>query len=192
MLMDTNFLIAQIFGVLALVASVCSMQFKKRRQIFAALLLLNLFAALNLVFLNSLASAYISFFAIFEMLVNGFFERKKKPVPKPVVAFYAIGIVALGALNYTGPLDLIPIACALIFCATILTKKEQNIRKLTLVNQLLWLIFDLAVGAYTLSVSNVLTIISDLIALRRYRKQNKKRKTNQKSSRTKKSRQKVK
>lgn len=177
--MDTNFIIAQVFGVLGVIASVCSMQFKKRKTIFAALLLLNLFSALNFVFLGTFASAYICFFAIFEMLVNYLFERKKKPVPKIVVGIYIIVNILLGAISFTGPLDLVPIFCALIFCATLLTKKEQDIRRLTVLNQIFWLIFDLAVGAYFFAVSNVLTIISTTIALYRFSKKRKtkKRKT---------------
>ena len=167
--MDTNFIIAQIFGVLSMASSVCSMQFKKRKAILIALFCLNTFAALNMVFLGSLSAAYITFFAILEMLINYLFERKKRPVPKPIVGFYIIANIALGALTFSGWLDLIPIICAIVFCATILTQKEQNIRKLMLINLSLWLVFDLAVGAYTLSASNILTIVSTAIALYRYR-----------------------
>ena len=172
-LMDTNFVVAQIFGVLGVIASVCSMQFKKRKQIFIALLLLNLFSALNFVFLGSMASAYVCFFAVFEMLINYLFERKKKRVPLVVVLIYVAVNIALGAISFTGPLDVIPIVCALIFCATLLTKNEQNIRWLMLLNQSLWLVFDLTVGAYFFAVSNVLTIISTAIALYRFSKKKK-------------------
>ena len=168
--MDTNFVIAQIFGVLGVIASVCSMQFKKRRQIFVALLLLNLFSALNFVFLGTFSSAYVCFFAVAEMLINHLFERKNKPVPKVVVGIYIIVNILLGVISFMGPLDVIPIVCALIFCATLLTKNEQNIRKLMLLNQALWLVYDLTVGAYFFAVSNVLTIISTAIALYRFSK----------------------
>lgn len=80
--MDINFVIAQVFGILGVVASVCSMQFKKRKQIFIALLLLNLFSALNFIFLGTFTSAYICLFAILEMAINYVFERKKSQSPK--------------------------------------------------------------------------------------------------------------
>lgn len=169
MFMDTFFIIAQIFGILGIIASVCSMQFKERRQIFIALLLLNLFSALNFVFLGTMASAYVCFFAIVEMLINHLFERKKQPVPKWVVMLYVAINIALGTLGFAGWLDILPILCALLFCVTVLMKQEQNIRKATLVNQTLWLIFDLSVGAYFFAISNVLTIISTGIAIWRYR-----------------------
>ena len=167
--MDTNFVVAQIFGGLGMVASICSMQFKKRKYILIALLLLNLFSALNLALLDSFGSANISIFAILEMTINALFEHRKKPVPKIIIALYVVINIVLGILSFRGPLDVIPILCALIFCATLLAKNEQNIRKLMLANQSLWLIFDLSVRTYVLSGSNVLTIISTATALYRYR-----------------------
>ena len=146
------------------------MQFKKRKHIFIALHLLSVFAALNLIFLNSFSSAYITIFGIVEMLVNSLFEHKKKSVPKLIIAFYVVVNIALGALNFTGWLNILPIICALVFCATLLTKNEQTIRKEMLTNQILWLIFDFSVGAYMLVVSNILTIISTSIAICRFGK----------------------
>lgn len=181
--MDINFIIAQAFGVLGMISSICSMQFKKRRSILAALFCLNLFAALNMIFLGSLSAAYISFLAVIEILINHFFESRKKPVPGFVVGLYALATIAIGIATYAAPIDLIAIACAFIFCITILAKKEQDIRKLTLVNQSLWLIFNVFVGAYALVCSNTLTIISTAIALHRYRKQNKKHNKKRKTTR---------
>lgn len=168
--MDINFIIAQAFGVLGMISSICSMQFKKRRSILAALFCLNLFAALSMIFLGSLSATYISFLAVIEILINHFFESRKKPVPGFVVGLYALATIAIGIATYAAPTDLIAIACAFIFCITILAKKEQDIRKLTLVNQSLWLIFNVFVGAYALVCSNTLTIISTALALLRYRK----------------------
>lgn len=141
---------------------------KKRKQILIALFLLNLFSALNFVFLGSMSSAYVCFFAEIEMLINYGFEVKKKDVPKWVIGIYIIINILLGMISYKGLLDILPIACAIIYCCTILTKKEANIRKLMLANQGTWLVFDIIVKAYTFSISNILTIISTLIAMYKY------------------------
>ena len=163
-----NFVIAQIFGVLGIIASVLSMQFKNRKHILITLFLLNLFSALNFLFLGNLTSSYVCFFAEIEMLVNYGFETRNKDVPKWVIGIYVIINIILGMLTYKSALDILPIVCALLYCGTILTKKEANIRKLMLGNQSVWLIFDLIVKAYTFSISNILTIVSTLIAMYRY------------------------
>ena len=168
--MDTNFIIAQVFGALSMASSICSMQFKKRKSILVALFCLSIFAALNMIFLGSWSATYITFFGVLEMLINYLFERKKKEIPKFVVAIYIMCNIALGVLTFEKALDVIPIVAAIVFCFTLLAKKEQNMRMLMFANQSLWLIFDVSVGAYVLAGSNVLTLISIAIAYNRYRK----------------------
>ena len=58
---------------------------------------------------------------------NYLFDSKNKKVPIYVIVFYVIVNLILGFYSYKGLLDLIPVACALIYCATVCTKKESNI-----------------------------------------------------------------
>ena len=171
--MTASFILAQIFGILGIIASVISMQFRDRRTIFIALFCLNLFSALNFIFLGQFSGAYISLFALVEMIVNSLFERKSRKIPIPLIIFYIIANILIGALTFHGLIDILPIICALIFCLTLLTRSEQNIRKEMFLNQFVWLAYDLSVGAYTFAISNVLTIISTSIAYFRYRNQKK-------------------
>lgn len=163
-----NFVIAQIFGVLGIIFSVISMQMKTKKNIMIMLLCLNLASALNFLFLNSISGSLVCFFAVLETFVNYLFDSKNKKVPIYVIAFYVIVNLILGFYSYKGLLDLIPVTCALIYCATVCTKKESNIRKEMFTNQTLWLIYDIIVKAYMFSVSNVLTLISIVISMMRF------------------------
>ena len=71
-------------------------------------------------------------------------------------------------ISYHKVLDIVPVICALLFCATVCTKKEANIRKIMFANQSTWLVYDLIVKAYMFGISNVLTLISIIIAFFRY------------------------
>lgn len=171
-----NFVIAQIFGIIGIIFSVLSMQMKTKKNIMIMLLGLNLASALNFLFLNSFSGSLICFFAVLETFINYLFDSKNKKVPIYVIAVYVIINLALGFSTYKTLLDLIPIACALLFCATVCTKKESTIRKLMFANQSLWLAYDIIVKAYMFSISNILTLISIIISYYRfdYRKKSKK------------------
>ena len=164
----SKFVIAQIFGVLGIIFSVLSMQMKTKKNIMIVLLLLNLASALNFLFLDSISGSYVCFFAVAETFINYMFDAKDKKVPLYVIAFYVVVNIALGAYSYTQPLDIMPVICALIYCATVCTKKESNIRKEMFANQTLWLIYDLIVKAYMFSISNILTLISIIISMIRF------------------------
>ena len=164
-----NFAIAQTFGILGIISSVLSMQMKIRKHILIMLLLLNLCSALNFLFLEGYTSFLICLFAVIEMLINYFcYEKKNKKVPLYVIGIYIIINIILSMFSYKGLIDILPIMCAIIYCITIITKKEFNIRVLMLLNQILWLITDIKYEAYAFSIANVLTIISIFIAMYRY------------------------
>ena len=164
----SKFVIAQIFGVIGIIFSVLSMQMKTKKNIMLMLLGLNLASALNFLFLDSMSGALVCFFGIVETVVNYIFDSKNKKVPTYVIAFYIVVNLILGISSYHSPLDIIPIVCALLYCATVCTSKESNIRKLMFGNQSLWLVYDIIVKAYMFSISNILTLISIIIAMYRY------------------------
>ena len=163
-----NFIIAQFFGILGIIFSVLSMQMKTKRNIMLMLLALNLSSALNFLFLNSIPASLVCFFAVFETLINYLFDSKNKKVPIYVVIFYIVVNILLGASSYSSIIDIIPVSCAIIYCLTVCMNKESNIRKLMFSNQSLWLIYDIIVKAYMFSISNILTLISIIIAMYRY------------------------
>ena len=163
-----NFAVAQVFGIIGIIFSALSMQMKTKRNIMIMLLCLNLASALNFLFLNSISGSLVCFFAVIETFVNYLFDSKNKIVPIYVVIFYVIVNLILGISTYHSLLDIIPIVCALLFCATVCTKKESAIRKLMFGNQSLWLVYDIIVKAYMFSISNILTLISIIIAFFRF------------------------
>ena len=81
---------------------------------------------------------------------------------------YIVVNILLGASSYSSIIDIIPVSCAIIYCLTVCMNKESNIRKLMFSNQSLWLIYDIIVKAYMFSISNILTLISIIIAMYRY------------------------
>lgn len=163
-----NFVVAQIFGVLGIIFSVISMQMKDKKNIMIFLLLLNLASALNFLFLDSFSGSLICFFAVFETFINYLFDSKNKSVPYYIIVIYVIVNIGLGLYTYNTLLDIIPIACALLYCASVCSKKETNIRKIMFGNQTLWLIYDITVKAYMFGISNVLTLISIFVSMYRF------------------------
>lgn len=163
-----NFYVAQVFGVCGVIFSFLSMQMKSKKKIMIFLLLLNLSSALNFLFLDSLSGSLVSFLAVIETVINYLFDSKNQKIPIYIIAFYVVVNLILGFSTYQSLIDIFPIICALIFCATVCVKQESSIRKLMFANQCFWLVYDLTVKAYMFSVSNVLTIISIIISYFRF------------------------
>lgn len=179
--MELEFILAQVFGLFGLICSVLSMQMKKRRDILIFLAGLNIFAGISMLYLHRPSGALINFFAVVEIFINYQYEKRRKPVPKMVVATYITTNLLLGIIPYSDIIDILPIVNSVIFCGTILAKREKDIRRLNLVNQMIWLVYNVNVMAYLFIISNVMTIVSISVAMWRYdfwgrKKRNRKKK----------------
>jgi hypothetical protein len=56
----------------------------------------------------------------------------------------------------------------MLLVTTIIQSKEKNIRIFTLVNIVLWVVYDITVGAYMALVSDVMLTTSTIVAIIRY------------------------
>lgn len=162
------FITAQIFGILVIIANVLSMQMKKKKQIIFMFILANLFSAINFVLLQSYSGAIICIFAIVQTFINKVFENKDKQVPKIVVGIYIIISIILGAITFKGYIDIVPIICSILYTLTIVQDEEKNIRRISLVNIILWILYDIVCQAYTAAISDSLMTISTIVGMYRF------------------------
>lgn len=161
------FIIAQFFGIIVIIINILAMQMKNKNQIIFLFILANLFSSINFLLLHSYAGAIICFFAIMQTMINKIFEKKNRPVPKLVILFYIVISILLGLITFSGIVDILPIICSILYTITIIQEKEKNIRKISLVNIILWIIYDIVCLAYTAAISDLLTTISTLIGIYR-------------------------
>lgn len=162
------FIVAQIFGILVIISNVLAMQMKKKRQIIFMFILANLFSTINFLLLGGYSGAIICFFAILQTVINNHFEKLQKQVPHILIGIYVILSIVLGAITFQTFIDTLPIICSILYTLTIIQNKEKNIRKLSLVNIILWICYDLVCMAYTAAISDTFMAISTLIGMYRF------------------------
>lgn len=162
------FIAAQFFGILVIIANVISMQMKKKKQIIFMFILANSFSSINFILLQSYSGAIICFFTIIQTFINKSFENKKQQVPKILILIYIIVSIILGVITFNHIIDVLPIICSILYTITIIQDKEKNIRIISLVNIILWIIYDLVCQAYTAAISDLLMTISTIIGMYRF------------------------
>lgn len=162
------FIIAQFFGILVIIANVLSMQMKNKKQIILMFILANLFSAINFILLQSYSGAVICFFAIIQTFINKIFEKKQQQVPKIIIVIYIVISIILGLITFNNIIDILPIICSILYTITIIQDYEKNIRRISLVNIILWIIYDIACQAYTAAISDSLMTISTIIGIYRF------------------------
>lgn len=166
-----KFILAQTVGVLTAVSSLVFVQFKEPKYILLGQFLSNGLSAVSYGLLGSLSGAWICILASVQTVWIYFLNRKKGPgraekkilVSLLFAAAYIIGTVIV----YKGWADIISCVCAMLFVLTIIQERSGNMRIVIMINMVLWIIFDLASGAYANMLTHGGTLVSTVTALLR-------------------------
>lgn len=177
-----SFLIAQVLGIFSTIAAICCVQARTAAGVLLGQFLANAFSGISYGLLGSLSGAWVCILAAVHSLLISLINKRqganrKKLVTLISVLFSAAYVIG-SALTYAQWPDIISCICALLFVMTIAQEDAGKMRNVMLVSMSLWVIFDIAMGAYTNIITHASTIVSILTAkLRLDRKKNSKEET---------------
>ncbi len=175
--MEPLTIVGQAFGVLSIITGVISMQLKKRWQILLALAFLNLFLVFNQLFLGMSYSSIIGCgLAAVHCPVNAYKVKKGIPASRAENVIWSalyflswgVGLYISARMGMASRMDILPFFGVLTFVLSVYVPKERDVRIFTLLNALVYLVYN-ALNFNIAAVSQVLTIVSVVVALIRYR-----------------------
>ena len=161
------FFLAQLMGIFSTAAAILCVQAKRPGGVLLGQFLANSFSGLSYALLGSFAGAWICLLAaVHSVLISvvNKYARKRRPWIVVISAVFSAAYVVVTVLTYTRWPDLISGICALLFVLTIAQQEAGKMRSVMLVSMSLWVIFDVAVGAYTNIITHASTIVSILTA----------------------------
>ena len=162
------FMLAQVMGILSTVAAVFCCQARTAGGVLLGQFLANGFSGLSYGLLGSLSGAWVCILAAVHSLLISVVNKRQGTVRKKLVVvislLFSTAYVAGSVLTYARWPDMISCICALLFVVTIAQQNAGKMRNVMLVSMTLWVIFDIAVGAYTNIITHASTIVSILAA----------------------------
>ena len=177
-----NYYIGQALGIVATVCTIILPFFKKKWQILALNIAVNLLVACNYLLIGQIGSAAVlCLVAVAQSIVSMVHSAKGTKVSTAETILFAALYVGCGvagiltapgfvwALTYDNLLELLPIVGALMLMISVFAPDEQTTRKYLLVNAILWTVYAFAVGSTT-ALTNLVASVSTASALWKYRK----------------------
>ena len=168
-------IIPQIVGLLAVGAFFLSYQQKKRRNIIITNVISRVLYILQYILLGAFAGAVLDVLGILSSVL-----AEKKDIPfikkhqKAVFISVNILITAAGiclALYNRSVLDLLPIIGVLLHTTAFWISDERIIRRVSLLGSPFWFVYNFLSHAYGSAVGDILSMVSIIIAMIKYRKQ---------------------
>ena len=168
-----GYYIGQILGFFIVAGVILTQQLKKRKQMLAVSVVVNLMTAANILLLESFNSGVIvCCVAVLQLFVSLWHEAKNTQSSTVEKIIFMVLYVAGGAIGVKAPIDLLSIFAAVFYMLAVFQKKEQNIRLMLLANLSIWTVYYAIIGS-TAILAQIAGIVSSLIALYRYRNKEK-------------------
>lgn len=170
------FVSAQIIGFVAVGLYLLSYQLKKRTHIVWVTFISNTFYVLQYFLLGALSGAVMD---ILSTAASFLAAKKHSPSLKKysktvsVLSIIAIGVIGCGiaAVRHSF-VELLSVAGAILQTIGLWCDNEQTLRKFGLCSAPFWLVYNFVSKAYGPSIGSLLAIISIIVSLFRYRKEN--------------------
>ena len=163
-----NIIIANIILGISLLVNVITMQQKEKKKILIGFIIVNVLTAITYFVLKTYSAMIVSIVSIIQTYIKYLFDIKEIRIPSYIKIIFIITSILTGVLTFTSIIDMLPIFCLLTYTLSILQQKEKNIRLLTILNSLGWMIYDIFVVAYVGVLFSICTITSTVISILRY------------------------
>ena len=176
-----SYLIGQVLGILSTVCTIILPFLKKKWQLLAANILVNLLICLNMLLIGQFGSAVLLCgVAVVQSIVSLVHYFRDTPITKGENVLFFVLYVGLGfvgmfsapgfvfGLNLANLIELLPIIGAVLMMLSVFAKGEQTTRKFLLANALVWSVYTGIIGSTTF-FAQVGAVIADCLALYKYR-----------------------
>ena len=182
---DSLYFIGQSLGILSTLCAIARPFCKRKMQILAMNIGVNLLVATNYILIGEFGSgAMLGLVCVVQSLCSMAHGAKGTQVPNWEIGLFGLLYLVFGlagffsavgfppAVAFSTLLELTPLAGTALMMAAIYAPNEQATRKLLLANGILWTIYALTKGSTTF-LTNATSASAAGIALWRYRKQHK-------------------
>lgn len=155
-----EFVFSQICGFVVFIFAVVSLQLKNIKGALICQLLCNGLGAISYILLDGISGCGVFLVAALQSLVYFIFRAKDKKAPLFVAIAFILAFITCSVLTYKTPVDLIAGVAALTCALALVQEKAFVYRIFILANGIIWILYDLNVGAYTMVITHAATSLS--------------------------------
>lgn len=160
------YILAQIIGFIAFFVSLIAYHRKDKKNILINMITANIINLFHYLLLGAYSGCITKLLAIF----RDCFIILKKNCNNFLNYFYLIFFIILyiiaSIFTFNGILSILPLLAALIYTIFIWNGNELRLKKIAFICYFIWLIYNIFVMSISGIVSNVISIVSTLIAIK--------------------------
>ncbi|MBR5586857.1 MAG: YgjV family protein [Clostridia bacterium] len=160
-----EFVISQICGIVVTVAVIISMQLKNIKPILISQLIINGVGAVSYIMVGGFSGCGLYLVAVLQASIYFVFRKKDVDAPRAVDIIFILLFLGCALSTYKRPADIITVFAAATCALGLTQKKPFGYRICMLFNGIIWMVYDVGVGAYTMILSHFVTAAAAIIGI---------------------------
>ena len=167
--MEMDFILAQIFGLIALVLVCLSYSFNSKKVFLLYQIASNIFYAMSFLTLGVLVGGINTLISITRVTCLFFFERVQKVPPRFIYFIFAFTYLISGIIFFQTTLDIIAIISYEIFNLAMFNKNISKVRFMMILPNLMIAIYNLLSMTYTNAILDFIEITVLIVSIIRFK-----------------------
>lgn len=172
--MNTTLIISQIIGIAAVATFLLSYQQKQRKNIIICNAVSRCLYIIQYLLLGAISGAVLDVLGAISSVVaskkdNAFIQKHLKAIFITTNALLIAAGVTIAVINRS-LLDILPLIGVLLHTGAFWLSDERIIRRVSLAGSPFWLVYNTASRAYGSALGDILTMVSIVIAMIKFRK----------------------
>ena len=165
MVSTRNFIIAQVFGLIALVFIVISFQKNNKKKLLNLQILASLSYGIQYLLLSAYSGAIVNIVCIIR---NYIFSKYEKKIPLYWLIVILIAMLSISVFTYDGVHSILPALAMGLYSCALYSGKLKAIRIADVITCLILIVYSLRVSALMAFIATLIELFSSLLAIYRY------------------------
>lgn len=166
-------IIAQIFGVIALIIMLSSYQQKTKKKFLLAQITANIYYTIQWILLRGYSATVVQIVSTIRALIFYKYTKNKQEIPIYWLIIAEIITIIMGGITYQNIYSIIPIIIGCLYTYGTWQKDLKKTYTIGIIASLGWIIYNILIGAYIAAVCSVLELISSAKGLSKLNKKKK-------------------
>ena len=160
-------ILAQVVNAIGSTTNMVGISAKEKRRVLLFFTLGNFFVGLSLFLLKAYTGMFVQITFVTETIINYFWDKKGKQYPIWLILIYIIIPCTIILINYKEIWDLFPLAGAVFFPASLISKNFQ-LRLLNFFAIVVWIPYNIHFGQYAGTIFCTVYAIVNIISIIRH------------------------
>ncbi len=162
--MSVEIIIAQIFGIGAMLSLFSAYQQKRRGKLIICKLCADVFWVGHYFFLGGYGGMVPNLVGIFREIVFTFRDKYKWASSRLIPIFFILLNWGIGVFTFKSPINVLPIAASTLVTISLWIRDPKLTKLITLPVSLTFLVYDIIIGSYIGVINESIVIISIIIS----------------------------